>query len=53
MFFQAFPMTWGRIELFVKLPCLHLVFAPPFTPYPFFYWYMQNKDILLIWPITK
>jgi len=35
------------IELSVKSPCLHPVFAPAFTRYLFFHWYPQSKDILL------
>ncbi len=52
-FLYTFPIAWGRIELFVKLPCLHLVFGSLFTPYPFFQWYLQSKDILSNQPITK
>jgi hypothetical protein len=34
------------IELYVKSPCLHPLFGPPFTPYPLFQWYPQENDII-------
>jgi len=33
--------------LFVKSPCLDLLFKPIFTPYPLFQWYALNNENLL------
>jgi hypothetical protein len=41
------PKGFELSYLSAKSPCLHLVFGPPFSPYPFFQWYPQSNEILL------